>query len=150
MDLGKAILTSTHNLCFGQKYEKYQNFYLKIFLFLVVNFFIYLNRRVVVMISTKSFFLILPQIRTNDTVAAMCISPCWWRGLLSRFNVDSKYSKTSMTQTPVARLPWLIQTCFDSLGNSLGSLRKYIFMDIYGYLTDIFLLYHEMYVVCTH
>ena len=24
---------STHNLCFEQKYEKYQNFYLKIFLF---------------------------------------------------------------------------------------------------------------------
>ena len=24
---------STHNLCFEQKYEKYQNFYLKIFIF---------------------------------------------------------------------------------------------------------------------
>ena len=33
--LGEAVLTSTHNLCFEQKYEKYQNFYLKIFLFLV-------------------------------------------------------------------------------------------------------------------
>ena len=30
----EAILTSTHNLCFEQKYEKYQNFYLKIFKFL--------------------------------------------------------------------------------------------------------------------
>ena len=26
-------LTSTYNLCFEQKYEKYQNFYLKIFIF---------------------------------------------------------------------------------------------------------------------
>ena len=26
---GEAVLTSTHNLCFEQKYEKYQNFYLK-------------------------------------------------------------------------------------------------------------------------
>ena len=26
---GEAILTSTHNLCFDQKYEKYQNFYRK-------------------------------------------------------------------------------------------------------------------------
>ena len=49
--LGEAVLTSTHNLCFEQKYEKYQNFYLKIFLFLVVKFSIYLNRRVFVMPS---------------------------------------------------------------------------------------------------
>ena len=28
-----AVLTSTHNLCFEQKYEKYQNFYLKTFSF---------------------------------------------------------------------------------------------------------------------
>ena len=28
------VLTSTHNLCFEQEYEKYQCFYLKIFLFL--------------------------------------------------------------------------------------------------------------------
>ena len=31
--LGEAVLTSTHNLCFEQKYEKYQNFYLKTFSF---------------------------------------------------------------------------------------------------------------------
>ena len=29
--LGEAVLTVTHNLCFEQKYEKYQNFYLKKF-----------------------------------------------------------------------------------------------------------------------
>ena len=28
-----AVLTSTHNLCFEQKYEKYQNFNLKTFSF---------------------------------------------------------------------------------------------------------------------
>ena len=37
--LGEGVLTNLHNLCFEQKYKKYQNFYLKIFLFLVVNFF---------------------------------------------------------------------------------------------------------------
>ena len=47
--LTEAVLTSTHNLCFEQKFEKYQNFYLKIFLFLVVQFSIYLNRHVSVM-----------------------------------------------------------------------------------------------------
>ena len=41
---------STHNLCFEQEYEKYQNFYLKIFIFfLLVKFSVYLNRRVFVM-----------------------------------------------------------------------------------------------------
>ena len=44
-----AVLMSTHNLCFEQKYEKYQNFYLKIFIFLVVKFSVYLNRHVFVM-----------------------------------------------------------------------------------------------------
>ena len=33
---------------FGQKYEKYHNFYLKNFHFLVVKFSVYLNRRVFV------------------------------------------------------------------------------------------------------
>ena len=40
---------STHNLCFEQKYEKYQSFFSETFQFLVVKFSIYLNRRVFVM-----------------------------------------------------------------------------------------------------
>ena len=40
---------STHNLCFEQKYEKYQNFLSENFYFLVVKFSIYLNRLVFVM-----------------------------------------------------------------------------------------------------
>ena len=47
----QAVLTSTHNLCFEQKYEKYQNFLSKCFPFLAVKFSIYLNRRVFVMNS---------------------------------------------------------------------------------------------------
>ena len=31
--MGEAVLTSTYNLCFEQKYEKYQSFYLKILSF---------------------------------------------------------------------------------------------------------------------
>ena len=49
--LVEAVLTSTHNLCFEQKYEKYLNFYLKIFNFSVINFSVCLNRRVFVMFS---------------------------------------------------------------------------------------------------
>ena len=40
---------STHNLCFDQKYEKYQNFYLKIVIFWWLKCSVYLNRRVFVM-----------------------------------------------------------------------------------------------------
>ena len=49
--LAEAVLTSTHNLCFEQKHEKYQNFYLQVVIFSVAKFAIYLNRRVFVMQS---------------------------------------------------------------------------------------------------
>ena len=45
----EAVLTSTHNLCFKQKYEKYQNFLSENFHFLVVKFSVYLNRHVFIM-----------------------------------------------------------------------------------------------------
>ena len=38
-----------HNLCFEQKYEKYQKFLLENFQFLVMKFSIYLNWRVFLM-----------------------------------------------------------------------------------------------------
>ena len=47
--------TGTHNLYFEQKYEKYQLFYLNYFSFLEMQFSIYLNRRVFVMLI--EFFL---------------------------------------------------------------------------------------------
>ena len=47
--LAEAVLTSTHNLCFEQNYEKYHSFLSEIFQFLEVKFSIYLNRRVFVM-----------------------------------------------------------------------------------------------------
>ena len=54
--LTEAVLTNTHNLCFEQKCEKYQNFYQKIFNFLVVKFSVYLNRRVFVMYTVPLFY----------------------------------------------------------------------------------------------
>ena len=45
---------STHNLCFEQKYEKYQNFLSENFRIVAVKFSVYLNRRVFVM----SFYII--------------------------------------------------------------------------------------------
>ena len=47
------VLTSTHNLCFEQIYEKYQSFLSENFPFLEVKFSIYLNRRVFVMFSLQ-------------------------------------------------------------------------------------------------
>ena len=49
--LDEAVLTNTHNLCFEQKYEKYQNFLSENFQFLEVKFSIYLNRRAFVMFT---------------------------------------------------------------------------------------------------
>ena len=49
--LTEAVLTSTHNLCFVQKCEKYQSFLSEIFQFLEVKFSIYLNRRAFIMQS---------------------------------------------------------------------------------------------------
>ena len=58
--LDEAVLTSTNNLCLEQKYEKYQNFYMKNCHALVVKFSVYLNRRVFVIllifISTSGTF----------------------------------------------------------------------------------------------
>ena len=54
--LGEAVLTSTHNLCFEQKYEKILGFLSKFILvfFFQVKFSIYLNRRVFVMITSSN------------------------------------------------------------------------------------------------
>ena len=51
-------LKSTHNLCFEQKYEKYQSFLPENFQFLEVKFSLYLNRRTFVMdwMSLKGVF----------------------------------------------------------------------------------------------
>ena len=56
---------STKNLCFEQKYENYQNFYQKIFIFRLVKFSVYLNRHVFLIyffgsICHKVHFLNLP------------------------------------------------------------------------------------------
>ena len=42
---------NAHNLCFEQKYEKYQNFLSENFQFLVVKFSVDLNRHVFMMVS---------------------------------------------------------------------------------------------------
>ena len=47
----EAVLTSTHNLCFEQKHEKYKNFLSENFHVLVVKFSVYLNRHVFVMLQ---------------------------------------------------------------------------------------------------
>ena len=49
--LDEAVLTSTHNLCFEQKYEKISDFLFENFHFFMVKFSVYLNRRVFVMFS---------------------------------------------------------------------------------------------------
>ena len=47
---------SAHNLCFEQKYEKYQNLLSENFHFLVVKFSVYLNRHVFIMIYSHPLY----------------------------------------------------------------------------------------------
>ena len=60
-----------HNLCFEQKYEKYQSFLPEKFHFLVVKFSIYLNRRVFVM-NTQNLYYIVCYIRRGRRVNLKC------------------------------------------------------------------------------
>ena len=57
--LVEAVLTSTHNLCFEQNPEKYQNFLSENFHFLVAKFSIYLNRHVFVMMLSIQILIYL-------------------------------------------------------------------------------------------
>ena len=54
---------STHNLCFEQKYEKYQGFLSENFQFLEVKFSIYLNRRVFVMTRVAFLGIAVPRLK---------------------------------------------------------------------------------------
>ena len=72
---GEAVLTSTHNLCFEQKYEKYQIFLSENFMFLEVKFSIYLNRHVFVMIVPVTVFTL------NIGTPLTPYHTCLWAGL---------------------------------------------------------------------
>ena len=50
-NISEAVLTSTHNLIFVQKYEKYLSFLSENFQFLEMKFYMYLNRGVFVMVE---------------------------------------------------------------------------------------------------
>ena len=60
----EAVLTSTHNLCFEQKYEKNQNFLSENFHFLVIKFSVYLFRLVFAMVIGNTIIRWMIQIFT--------------------------------------------------------------------------------------
>ena len=66
-----AVLTSTHNLCFEQKFEI---FHLKTFIFLVVKFSVYLNRPVLVMRKIHVSILFVVKYFLSGVVATFFIS----------------------------------------------------------------------------
>ena len=61
--LAEAVLTSTHNLCFEQKYIKITEFLYEIFHFFEVKFSIYLNRCVFVMLTVYIQILYGPRLQ---------------------------------------------------------------------------------------
>ena len=66
--LAEAVLTSTHNLCFEQKYEKYQSLLSDHFQLLEMKCSIYLNRRVFVMeVRLLIVFVLLRVLKTDGS-----------------------------------------------------------------------------------
>ena len=55
-----------HNLCFEQKYEKYQIFLSEKLPFLVIKFSVYLNRHVFVMVIRQDAFMLVNPITINN------------------------------------------------------------------------------------
>ena len=66
--LVEAVLTSTYNICFEQKYGKYQNFLSENFHFLVVKFSIYMyfNRHVFLMVMYRYCIITSRELRTGN------------------------------------------------------------------------------------
>ena len=66
--LAEAVLTSTHNLCFEQKYEKYQNFLSENSHIFGGKILLYINRRVFVMGSVSDAVYAHPTIDIMGTM----------------------------------------------------------------------------------
>ena len=81
----EAVLTSTHNLRFEQKYEKCQSFLCEYFQFLEVKFSIYLNMHVFVMLWSLSPFCISKMHPVNiwsDCANAQAVRAVWCKSSL--------------------------------------------------------------------
>ena len=69
----------THNLCFEQKYEKYQNFLSETSHFLVVKFSIHLNRHVFIIneqagLGSVACYITVPEQSQLNWVSYFCLS----------------------------------------------------------------------------
>ena len=75
--LGEAVKTSTHNLCFEQKYEKMSEFLSETSRFLVAKFSIYLNGRVfvkpIVQLRHDSQKILFSILYTSSLTCKYCI-----------------------------------------------------------------------------
>ena len=83
--LGEAVLTSTHNLCFEQKYENIRIF-IENFQFLVVKFSIYLNKLVFVMRSMTVPLLRIFFVGRCIADMPLCLLLVYSSSLFSRFS----------------------------------------------------------------
>ena len=81
--LGEAVLTSAHNLCFEQKYEKYQNFLSENFQILEVKFSRYLNRHFFIMWNFSPFSSSLNYFLENNQTVQRHYNVSFHLGVLS-------------------------------------------------------------------
>ena len=91
--LVEAVLMCTYNLCFEQKYEKYQNFLSETFHFLGVKFSVYLNRLVIVMKRSDNLIIHLRHVWILKERSYIRADPslCWARRVGSNGYLQSMF-----------------------------------------------------------
>ena len=89
---------STHNLCFEQKYEKYQNFLYENFPFLVVKISVYLNRHGFIMVIiwctchiTKTCLYDFDPLKPQFYIVKLRFTGVYIIFLISAQNIDCGY-----------------------------------------------------------
>ena len=87
---------STYNLCFEQKYEKYQSFLSENLHFLVAKFSVYLNRHVFVM-TFMEIDIRVPFLPSKKGI-------CQLQGKVCIHNTDKSFRGLSMSRKSVSRL----------------------------------------------
>ena len=118
------VLTSTHNLCFEQKYEKYQKFSSENFHFSVVKFSVYLNRRVSIMIWFRIFCIWGCNKDFLHLVGAIKIFCIWWAQLGFSASGERDYN---MTFLHTASTIFTLSSAFQETIHSHPCIPVYVF-----------------------
>ena len=153
---------STQNLCFEQKYEKYQNFISENLHFLVVKISVHLNRWVFHNVTLRRFFLLL---RTKRSFEPQREKTSFWRAPNEYSNQPAhpwsliRVFVVRMKTLCILRYPKCDQWSFRSVSGMrrliwilpVAHLRRYVLSRCDGSFNFVYtLLYHYCYYYYYH